>query len=407
MKKASLLIILGILIMSVMAGTAYAAGEEKLLISTLASFGKLTESVLGGVFKSITANPDVWMKFLMFVGIYATLMLILQTKAAKQYIDRKTAGILGFVLAFGTVAVMPSEWIIAALSIWGGIIMSALIAAPAIFLISITIAVLRDRSTHMAWKVIALIIAWGLFIWIVASVTGTLLSATNVPTTPYGAINAAMYRAQTYTLVVQLVMLTGIIAIIVLIISLLLGTAGGRDLTRDFAEGVGKRFDKMPLIGNIWGKGITEDLGPAIVEAEEIEAQLKNALTQANASDAIKYNRAIFQAETSATQLINDQLHNVEYAVNELSNLNANKTEIRDAQKKLKFIQTSANIILTETEGLKNMLTPKGGAGAIDWKKITSETNAIISTATEIKKKIEEIEKTYDAAKAAYAAAHP
>jgi len=254
-KKFMLLFILGLFVISIMAGVVHAQTDSQvgMLKRPLQMFGSLLETVVGGIFDAITEKPDIWMRFLMFIGIYAVLFMALNSTPAQQTIDRKTAGIIGFVLAFGTVAIMPVAWLIAALSVWGGLIMAVLIAVPAILLLAFTIGVLRGKE-HIAWKIITIILAWLIYIALVSTVSGALIhkattATTTAPSTFIESFDNAMYRAQTFQFVIDIVMIIGLVSIIALFLSLLFGTTGGRTLVADSAKWAGKRFDKLPLIG--------------------------------------------------------------------------------------------------------------------------------------------------------------
>jgi len=410
MKKAGLLIILGIMILTIFASAVMVAGEyttEQVIeqmrfkrqqqiastsgskstttavIGTIGDALTLIEGIIAKIFMMISVAPSVWIRVMFFIAIFAVIFKILQMKTMVHILDRKTAGILGFVVAFATAALTPEVWLYLALNMYSGLIMTVILAIPLVFGALMTRNAIRAKPK--ALEMILLIIGWIFYLFILS----TAFSALSTIGLEVGGW-LGFFQTMAF-----------LIAIVMIIICIWVAASGKGNQPVSKVTG-----DMGGWVSGLFG-GSSGDLTDAIVEAETIEAHLNNALVQAGKSDAARYNQALFRAQAENTTFIDDYIPVIEKTVTQLSTFGLTSAEKRANQKDLKEIKTKANTITQTIITLKSMLTPTGGAGAIDWKNITDETDAIKNMAGEIKKKIEALEVEYETKKAAHAASTP
>ncbi len=317
MKKAILLFILCVFLTSVFAIAVHAASNN-LVTGALEKFGSILELILGGVFVAIAKKPDIWLRMLLFVGIFAVLFKVLQYADKHQQIfDKKTAGILAFVLSFATASITPTNWLIFALSMWSGIIIAAIIAIPAILLLVFSIDCLHGEKVK--WRILAAIVMWLFYIALVSTiavwVTSTAQRALG-PTNMWDVMETAVILQG----VVEIIMIVGIISIILLGLSLLLGTEEGRATVTTTGKAIGKGlFKKRSFLGRL-GKGLQNRIGILSERTEDLQVTLESA--KANAKESRK---KICQAEIKgASNLI------VSISDRNISDLKAGITKIKE-----------------------------------------------------------------------------
>lgn len=333
MKKISMLIIISIFLTSIMAGVAYA--EEKSLVkSALSKFGDMIEYLLGGIFKGISNNPNIWLRVIAFIAIYAVLFKVLETgmskTAGEKFFDKKTVGILGFVLSFATASVMPIQWLIVALTMYSGLIMVSLMAVPVFYLGTQTYYVWKELSPSK-FRIILVLIGWILYGAIVSTATLTL-TVNAVVSSEWKEILDQTTKNTIVTGFIEILYIIIIAAAILLVIKMFLST-GGRILAPQTAPQTGG--PATGILGRPF-KGLFKHLGVGKSNLVQFIDICDDTITNIDAAKA---------TATNATK--NDSVNAMTNALNLLANL---KTKCVPAAK--------AAITALQTAGIQDPRMP-------------------------------------------------
>lgn len=195
MKKAGILIILSVFLIGILAGVvnaenSYQTWLEKMTAKNPQSQTRTTTesakgvfssvigifgSVLGSLFKAINDEPGGWLRFLIFIAICATMFRVLKIKAVAGILDDKTAGILSFVIAFATAAVMPENWLFYLVYMYGGLTLIIALAIPLLIGFWQTKELITKEVSKPVLAV--LLIAWAAYLFLIWTIYATISTA--------------------------------------------------------------------------------------------------------------------------------------------------------------------------------------------------------------------------------------
>lgn len=387
MKKAVLLFILSLFATMLFAGIAYSAdtptttyylnaqeraaygssqSAAKMAITTISDVLKIIEGILGTVFSMISTTPSVWLKVMFFIAIYAILFQVLTIKATEKIIDRKTAGILGFVLAFGSVAIMPSEWLYLILNMYSGLIMTLILLLPLIWGLLKTKDAMKAKTKGIAMVLVAL--GWVLYLLILSTAFSALRKIGLQDGGP-------LMWFQSFALIV---------AVIMIIVCLALAFTGQADKT---PRQIGKKaWDLFSLGGG-------NDFKTVWTTAKNLANNLKSAQTQAEKNKDTGCINASTMAMNVLAEFEDHGIPFLEKKIKEIENLGAERKENRDNMEHLTKIQDCLQQI-TELVGTE-VLTIKIKATPIDFTAIAKDLNTAAGVAGDIATQIDEIEDSY------------
>ncbi len=266
------------------------------------TFGKVFEKVLKGVegiigslFTAVSKSPFVWLRFLLFVVIFAVLHY--STKKLQMF-DDKTSAIVSFVISFATVAITPAWLLVGVVSVYGGLILLGLIVLPLFFLVNVTRTARKNRM-----NLFFLFLMWAVFAALVASInqttdtikgpfiTGPILQG---PFIEEKAIPSLLGVVET---VLEFIVLGSVLTALVLLIWFLFSGTSGAAVPAGAAGAGGGFFDKWakPLkysFKKFWEPTLAQEFASiANIRAEcqsaskhtsDFKDYLKNALNEVN-----------------------------------------------------------------------------------------------------------------------------
>ncbi|MBN1645382.1 hypothetical protein JW851_05105 [Candidatus Woesearchaeota archaeon] len=131
MKKRTIILFLIILLIGILLTGCSKTGGK----GPLDNLGTMITDVLEAIFGAIGTNPTVWMKFMLFIGLFAGLYGILRNdklKIVPERIDEKTLGILTFIIALAVASLTSQIWLINIFAMFQGIFLCIVFIIPAV-----------------------------------------------------------------------------------------------------------------------------------------------------------------------------------------------------------------------------------------------------------------------------------
>ncbi|MBD3361757.1 hypothetical protein GF358_03115 [Candidatus Woesearchaeota archaeon] len=344
-KKVILLFILSLFLVNLLAGTVQADAQGQ-IESGITKFTSMIEFVLGGIFKAVINEPNVWLRVLFFIAIYAVLFKIIQTiDVSQKFFDRKTAGIIGFVLSFGTVAIMPVDWLFFTLTMYGGIIIMILMGIPAAYLAIFTKDEIMATSKSRA-RLFLVAILWIVYLMIISTVFSSIATAS----APNWQAVANVVQTETFIDWFSTILYS--IAIIAIITSVLIAL---------FST---ERREKSEIIGS-GTKAASYTARRGASAFQKILAPFRTTGKTPGIDLSLNVQNAISQYEKEEKEECKESIENALAIFKSLQNLHQERTEIGRnlvrARPKEELSDANKNSFEKSIEVVQNYIAPSSG----------------------------------------------
>lgn len=369
--------ILSLLLISIFAINVHA--EEKgidAIKKAVDKFLGLFENTLGAVFARIIKNPDAWLRVMLFIGVFAMLYAIGSTDESIRLLgSHKTAGILAFVIAFATAALPSQQFLLNIAYLYGGLILTVIIAIPIAILLGIT---------YYIWQAKSLAIYF--ILWILWFTELMILSE-------FGLIRSSL-QSLGLTFSGSIDMIMGIFILICLFcvfllsygILCLLGVFGKASQQTEI-----RRLKEMPeyasKIKNFFGlrKGRPAMISVFYDRAEEASDYLDIANKDAKDKTKDSCEQSLKNAINSLINLQEKGLPNIKDAVDKLSSAKIVTPTIED---EMAYIDANANDSIQYANEARTKIKKTTGT---NWKQVKAEITKATSSLRAIQKIITEI----------------
>jgi hypothetical protein len=166
MKKRTIFLFILILLIGV-----FLTGCQKLEPGKgIGSIGDMITGVLEAIFGAISTSPTVWMKFMLFIAVFAALYgIVRKIPKIEDRIDEKTLGILSFVVALATASLTSNAWLVAVFSLFQGAILAILFliapVATLFFMRHVWIQAKKEGHSVLMWFLVACAWTGNIIIW--------------------------------------------------------------------------------------------------------------------------------------------------------------------------------------------------------------------------------------------------
>ncbi|MBD3354931.1 hypothetical protein GF361_03020 [Candidatus Woesearchaeota archaeon] len=295
MKKTGLLIILSMLLLSIFAGAVWAAPIDE----SVGKIGKsvdmflgIFEKILGGVFNRVIENPNSWLRIMFFVAVFAALYAVAANDVAEKILgSKKTGGILAFVIAFATAAVISEPMLYGIAAAYGGLIITVIMLIPVAILLGITYGLWQSKS-----------FATYIVLWILWFTELIILSEWGIISYTIRDIGAKL--GGTPDFVVGLLLIICLIALMILTYGILafFGVFGDKSAAQKWGKNRWENIQKQGIkgifgnlknnISQFWGGESAPIIGRMCEDAEDSVEDLRTAITIASDANTRAANKA-------------------------------------------------------------------------------------------------------------------